>query len=255
MKAVILAGGRGSRLSDETLSRPKPLVEVGDKPILWHIMKHYAVHGINDFIICLGYKGYLIKEYFYHYALHNSDLTLNLKEQSIRYHRQDVEDWTITLVDTGKDTQTGGRIKRIQPYLEDNDFCFTYGDGVSDIDIKASIASHKKLQRLATVSAVKPSGRFGSIVADDDRVLDFKEKADTTNHWINGGFFVLSPKVLDYIDGDLCSWEYHSMEKLTAAEQLSVYYHDGFWQAMDTPRDRQVLEDYWASGQPPWKTW
>ncbi len=256
MKAVILAGGRGSRLNDETSIKPKPLIEIGGRPILWHIMKHYAEHGITDFIICLGYKGYLIKEYFFNYALYNADVSIDLKNQAITYHHTNIEPWKVTLVDTGFATQTGGRLKRIQPYLApDQDFCFTYGDGVADIDVTQVITTHKELQRLATVTAVNPAGRFGSIIADNDKVIQFKEKADTTTHWVNAGFFVLKPDALTYIEGDDSSWEYHCMEKLTADNQLSVYYHKGFWQAMDTPRDKQVLEDYWQSGHPPWKSW
>jgi len=256
MKAVILAGGFGTRISEETESRPKPMVEIGGKPILWHIMKIYSAHGINDFIVCLGYRGYIIKEYFANYFLHMSDVTIDLANNStMEIHRAKAEPWKITLIDTGEDTQVGGRIKRILPYIDEDMFLLTYGDGVGDIDITATVAMHKKLGRLATVTAAQPPGRFGAITFDGNRVTGFREKPEGDDGWINAGFFVLSPSVGKYIDGDASVWERDPMEKLAANNQLSVYFHKGFWHPMDTMRDKRYLESLCATGKAPWKTW
>lgn len=254
MKAVILAGGRGSRISEETDSKPKPLIEIGGKPILWHIMKLYSAHGINDFIVCCGYKGYLIKEYFANYFLHMSDVTFDMKNNQMKVHENYAEPWQVTLIDTGADTMTGGRLKRVRSYLGDDDFCFTYGDGLADIDIGESINFHKRQQALATVTAVQPPGRFGALVVEGDKVLRFQEKPQSDG-WINGGFFVLSPQVIDYIDNDETVWEREPMERLASEGQLSTYLHKGFFQPMDTLRDRNQLGDMWASGKAPWKVW
>lgn len=257
MKAVILAGGLGTRLSEETEMKPKPMVEIGGKPILWHIMKIYTAHGIHDFIICLGYKGYVIKEYFANYALHMSDITYDMRGNQIEIHHKSVEPWRVTLVDTGETSMTGGRLKNISKYLENDDFCFTYGDGVSDINIGKSIELHKNRGTLATVTAVQPPGRFGSIIHDGDaEVVGFHEKPrGDGGTWINGGFFVLSPKVVDYIDDEMTMWEQEPMRRLAEEKQMSVYFHDGFWQPMDTLRDKRQLEELWQSGNPPWKVW
>ena len=255
MKAVILAGGLGTRLSEETEMKPKPMVEIGGRPILWHIMKLYTAHGITDFIICLGYKGYLIKEYFANYSLHMSDVTYDLQKNQMEIHRNYVEPWRITLVDTGEDTMTGGRLKRVKEYLGDEDFCFTYGDGVSNINIRDVVALHKQAGTLATVSAVQPPGRFGAITSDGNRVLTFEEKPHGDGAWINGGFFVLSPKVIDYINDDATLWEQEPMKALAQQGQMSVYFHEGYWQPMDTLRDKRQLEEMWQAGNPPWKTW
>lgn len=256
MKCAILAGGLGTRLSEETAMRPKPMVEIGGRPILWHIMKIYSAHGICDFIICLGYKGYVIKEYFSNYFLHMSDVTLDLRDNSLRVHQAKAEPWKVTLIDTGEDTQIGGRIKRVLPHLEGDDtFCVTYGDGVGDVDISAVLEAHKKAGRLATVTATQPPGRFGSIRHEGDRVTGFQEKPLGDGGWINGGFFVLSPEVGRYIDGDQVVWECEPMERLAADGQLSVYFHRGFWHPMDTLRDRRYLEGLWESGKAPWKIW
>lgn len=255
-RAVILAGGLGTRLSEETEAKPKPMVQVGGKPVLWHIMKIYSTHGINDFVVCLGYKGYLIKEFFANYFLHTSDVTFNLKDNSMRVHHTSADPWSVTLVDTGESTMIGGRIKRVLPYLSDDPFfCLTYGDGVGDVDIQSTIALHQSLGRLATVTAVQPPGRFGAIRFEGDRVLGFQEKPQGDGGWINGGFFVLSPKVGDYIEGDATVWEREPMERLAADGQLSVYFHRGFWQPMDTVRDRKQLEELWETGRAPWKIW
>lgn len=256
MKAVILAGGLGTRLSEETSTRPKPMVEIGGMPILWHIMKMYSAHGIDEFIICLGYKGYVIKEYFANYFLHMSDVTFDMRDNTRHVHQAKAEPWKVTLVDTGAETMIGGRIKRILPYIgDDMAFCLTYGDGVADVDIRAGIALHERERRLATVTATQPPGRFGALEADGARVLGFREKPVGDGGWINGGFFVLSPKVGDYIEGDSTVWEREPLEKLASENQLSVYYHDGFWQPMDTLRDKRHLEELWQSGKAPWKTW
>lgn len=256
MKAVLLAGGLGTRLSEETSTRPKPMVEVGGKPILWHIMKIYTAHGITDFIVCLGYKGYVIKEYFQNYFLHSSNVTFDLRDNTMKVHSVQSEPWRVTLIDTGDLTQIGGRIKRILPYVGDDEaFCITYGDGVADVDISASIAHHKKEGRLATVTAVQPPGRFGALMLDGTAVNGFQEKPSGDGGWINGGFFVLSPKVGDYIEGDRTVWEREPMERLAKEGQLSAWYHRGFWQPMDTLRDKQHLQDLWDSGRAPWKVW
>ncbi|MDC0613675.1 glucose-1-phosphate cytidylyltransferase [Akkermansiaceae bacterium] len=254
MKAVILAGGLGTRLSEETVLKPKPMVEIGGSPILWHILKIYSSHGINDFVICAGYKGYVIKEYFANYFLHMSDVTIDMSDNSIEVHRKKAEPWRITIVDTGEETMTGGRIKRIASYL-DGPFCLTYGDGVGDIDITASIEFHKKSGRLATLTGVRPPGRFGSLELDGDQVKSFIEKPLGDGSWINGGFFVLDPKVIDFIEGDSTIWERVPLETLAAEGQLSIYRHNGFWCPMDTLRDKNELEDLWESGKAKWKTW
>lgn len=256
MKAVILAGGLGTRLSEETVSKPKPMVEIGGKPIIWHIMKIYSAHGINDFIVCLGYKGYVIKEYFHNYFLHTSDVTIDIRNNRMEVHHNAAEPWQVTLVDTGEDTMIGGRIKRILPYVrDDNAFCLTYGDGVGDIDVAACIKHHTSLGRLATVTATQPPGRFGAIRYDGNRVTGFREKPEGDGGWINGGFFVLSPKVGNYIEGDHTIWEREPMERLAAENQLSVFFHQGFWQPMDTLRDKRQLEEMWTKNTAPWKTW
>jgi glucose-1-phosphate cytidylyltransferase len=256
MKSVILAGGLGTRLSEETGTRPKPMVEIGGKPMLWHIMKIYSGHGINDFVICLGYKGYVIKEYFSNYFLHMSDVTFDMRDNSMRVHQANAEPWTVTLVDTGESTQIGGRIKRILPHVSNDEaFCVTYGDGVGDIDIKAVIALHRSENRLATVTATQPPGRFGALRHEGNRATGFQEKPIGDGGWINGGFFVLSPKVGSYIEGDRTVWEREPMERLAAENQLSVYFHKGFWHPMDTLRDSKYLEELWASGKAPWKIW
>ena len=255
MKAVILAGGLGSRLSEETVVKPKPMVEIGGKPILWHILKIYSAHGINDFIICLGYKGYVIKEYFANYFLHMSDVTFDMHHNQMHVHQKYAEPWKVTLLDTGDRTATGGRLKAVQPYLGDEDFCFTYGDGVANIDIKALVDLHKKNKTLATVTAVMPDGRFGAIEHDNNLVKAFQEKPKGENGWINGGFFVLSPKVLDHIEHELTIWEHEPMQTLAKDGQMSVYFHHGFWQPMDTLREKHLLEKLWESGDAPWKIW
>jgi glucose-1-phosphate cytidylyltransferase len=255
MKAVILAGGIGSRLSEETTVRPKPMVEIGGRPILWHILKIYSAHGVNDFVICLGYKGYLIKEYFANYFLHMSDVTFDMRNNSMEVHQKFAEPWKITLVDTGDNTLTGGRLKRVQPYLNNEDFCFTYGDGIGDVDISAVIALHQKNKTLATLTAVMPDGRFGAIEHENNFVKNFVEKPKGEGGWINGGFFVLSPKVIEYISDDQTTWEREPMQRLAAEKQMSVYFHEGFWQPMDTLREKNYLEKLWESGQAPWKIW
>lgn len=255
MKAVILAGGLGTRISEETHLKPKPMIEIGGKPILWHIMKVYSAHGINDFIICCGYKGYLIKEYFANYFLHNSDVTFDMQTNQKIIHLQYAEPWQVTLVDTGEDTMTGGRLKRIRHHLEDEDFCFTYGDGLSDVDISKLIEFHRAHGRLATLTAVQPPGRFGVLNIDDEIVLSFSEKPQGDGTWINGGFFVLSPRVIDYIADDKTIWEREPMERLAMENQLIAFRHNGFWQPMDTLRDKNRLEDLWSTDRAPWKKW
>ena len=255
MKAVILAGGLGTRISEETSVKPKPMIEVGGKPILWHIMKIYSAHGINDFIICLGYKGYVIKEYFANYFLHMSDVTFDMTSNKMEVHQNSAEPWKVTLVDTGDNTMTGGRIKRIGKHLDGEDFCCTYGDGVGDIDITKLVAFHKSQGKLATLTATQPPGRFGALGLQGNQVTGFQEKPQGDGAWINGGFFVLSTKVLDYIDGDSTTWEKEPMEKLAGAGQLSSHFHHGFWQPMDTLRDKTHLEELWAGGKAPWKVW
>jgi glucose-1-phosphate cytidylyltransferase len=255
MKAVILAGGIGTRISEETSIRPKPMVEVGGRPILWHIMKIYSAHGVNDFIVCLGYKGYVIKEYFANYFLHMSDVTFNMAGNKMEVHQQSVEPWKVTLVDTGQDTQTAGRLRRIRSYLGDETFCMTYGDGVADIDIGKLIAFHRKQDTLATVTAVQPPGRFGALNMDKQRIVSFEEKPQGDRSWINGGYFVLEPQVIDYIDGDDTIWESGPMERLAREGKLAAYLHKGFWHCMDTMRDRNYLEEAWNAGRAPWKIW
>jgi glucose-1-phosphate cytidylyltransferase len=257
MKAVILAGGLGSRLSEETTTRPKPMVEIGGRPILWHILKIYSSYGINDFVVCLGYKGYLIKEYFANYALHAADVTIDMKNNRILQHHTDCEDWKVTLIDTGSETQTGGRLKRVLPYLGDDDeFCFTYGDGVANVRIDELIAFHRRQKRLVTLTAVQPNGKYGSLVlGSDDKVKEFAEKPRGDGHWINGGFFVLSPQVNDYLEGDATIWERGPLERLSRDGQVSAYMHNGFWQSMDTIHDRNLLDGLWRQGNAPWKVW
>lgn len=254
MKAVILAGGLGTRISEETTARPKPMIDIGGKPVLWHILKIYSHHGINEFVICLGYKGYMIKEYFANYFLHMSDVTIDLRSNSLDVHHKHAEPWRITLVDTGDHTQTGGRLLRVADYLGDGPFCFTYGDGVSDVDIGATVAFHREKATLATVCAVRPPGRFGALDIDEGRITRFEEKPSGDGSWINGGFFVLERGVLDYIPGD-CAWEGEPLEALARDGQLAAYAHGGFWQPMDTLRDKIKLEELWQSGSAPWKAW
>jgi glucose-1-phosphate cytidylyltransferase len=255
MKAVILAGGFGTRISEETSIKPKPMVEIGGKPILWHIMKIFSAHGVNDFIICLGYKGYMIKEYFANYYLHTSDVTFDMSENLMQVHKTETEPWRVTLVDTGDTTMTGGRLKRIERFLDDEPFCFTYGDGLSDVNIGKLIAFHEKNGGLATLTAVQPPGRFGALDMEQQRITGFQEKPGGDGSRINGGFFVLCKGVLDYIDGDDTVWEGAPMEKLARDGQLAAFLHDGFWQPMDTLRDRVSLEKQWQSGKPRWKVW
>jgi glucose-1-phosphate cytidylyltransferase len=255
MKAVILAGGLGTRISEETSLRPKPMVEIGGRPIIWHIMKTYSAHGVNDFIICLGYKGYMIKEYFANYFLHMSDVTFDMAENRMEVHQIKVEPWRVTLVDTGDQTMTGGRLKRVQAYLGNEDFCFTYGDGLSDVDVGALITFHRRRSALATVTTVQPPGRFGQLSVDQDRITSFQEKPTSNATWINGGYFVLSPKVLDYIGGDDTVWERQPLETLARDGQLNAFLHQGFWHPMDTLRDKTHLDALWRTGQAPWRVW
>ncbi|TDV34720.1 glucose-1-phosphate cytidylyltransferase [Paraburkholderia caballeronis] len=254
MKVVLLAGGLGTRISEETSVRPKPMVEIGGKPILWHIMKIYAAHGLNDFIVCCGYKGYLIKEYFANYFLHMSDVTIDLGKNTIEVHQKKAEPWRVTLVDTGETTQTGGRLRRVRDYI-DGDFCMTYGDGVGSIDVAALIDFHRAHGKRATMTAVQPPGRFGALELNDTQVSSFIEKPTGDGGWINGGFFVLNPSVIDLIDGDETLWERQPLEKLAQTGELQAWFHRGFWQPMDTLRDKTHLEDLWATGRAPWKTW
>jgi glucose-1-phosphate cytidylyltransferase len=256
MKAVILAGGLGTRLSEETVTKPKPMVEIGGKPILWHIMKTYSHHGITDFIICCGYKGYVIKEYFANYFLHQSDVTFNMKENTMEVHQKRAEPWTVTLVDTGDESMTGGRLKRVEKYLKDDEnFCFTYGDGVADMNITELLTFHKSHGKLATLTATFPPGRFGALQINHGKVEKFQEKPKGDGARINGGFFVLSPKVIDRINGDHTVWEQEPLKSLASDDELMAYNHDGFWQPMDTLRDKNYLEDLWDSNKAPWKLW
>jgi glucose-1-phosphate cytidylyltransferase len=259
MKAVILAGGLGTRLSEETHLKPKPMVEIGGRPILWHILKMYSAHGINEFIICAGYKGYVIKEYFANYFLHMSDVTFQMSDNKMEVHRRKAEPWKVTIIDTGEDTMTGGRLARVAQFLDDETFCFTYGDGVSDVDITASIAFHRTHGKRATLTAVQPPGRYGSLLFNrtDDRLIgQFQEKPEGDGSWINGGFFVLEPSVLNYIhEGDATVWERKPLEALAAENQLAAYRHRGFWRPMDTLRDKFTLEELWDKGEAPWKVW
>lgn len=255
MKAVILAGGLGMRIGEETLTRPKPMVEVGGKPMLWHVMSIYAAHGINEFVVCLGYLGQVIKEYFANYRLHSSDMTVDLASGAIEWHRSSAEPWKVSLIETGAATMTGGRIKRVLPHLGQEEFCLAYGDCVADIDIGRLVAHHRAQGRKATVSVVHPTGRFGAMRLDGDRVASFAEKPAGGDGWVNGGFFVLSPAVGAYIAGDDAVWERAPMERLVREGELSAYRHDGFWHPMDTPRDKAALEALWQTGKAPWKIW
>ncbi|CAB3630916.1 glucose-1-phosphate cytidylyltransferase [Achromobacter pestifer] len=256
MKAVILAGGLGTRISEETHVKPKPMVEIGGRPILWHIMKMYSAHGVNDFIICCGYKGYVIKEYFANYFLHMSDVTFDMANNQMEVHQRHAEPWRVTLVDTGDDTMTGGRLKRVASYVKDEEaFCFTYGDGVADVDISALIAFHRQHGKLATVTAVQPPGRYGALKMEDDLVAGFTEKPRGDGGLINGGFFVLSPKVLPLIEADHISWEMEPLESLARGGDLMAYKHMGFWQPMDTLREKRMLESLWETNKAPWRMW
>ena len=256
MKAVILAGGLGTRISEETHLKPKPMIEVGGHPLLWHIMKSYSHHGVNDFVICCGYKGYVIKEYFANYFLHMSDVTFDMSTNQVEVHERHAEPWRVTLVDTGEDTMTGGRLKRVAQYVKDEEaFCFTYGDGVSDINIAEQIAFHRAHGKLATVTAVLPPGRYGALQRDGDTVQGFIEKPRGDGGWINGGFFVLSPEVINTIPGDTTSWEAEPLSELARKGELMAYEHGGFWQAMDTLREKNLLEDLWQTGTAPWRKW
>ncbi|QXQ06467.1 glucose-1-phosphate cytidylyltransferase [Sphingosinicellaceae bacterium] len=256
MRAVILAGGLGTRISEETHLKPKPMVEIGGKPILWHIMKIYSAHGVNEFVICCGYRGYMIKEYFQNYFLHMSDVTFDMTANTMEVHHKKAEPWRVTLVDTGEDTLTGGRLKRVAPYIENEEaFCFTYGDGVADIDIAASIEFHRQHGKWATVTAVQPPGRYGALKLDGSTVSGFLEKPLGDGGYINGGFFVLSPKCLDYITDDMSSWEGAPLAEIAALGELQAFTHRGFWQPMDTLRDKNLLEELWQAGRAPWKAW
>jgi len=254
MKTVILAGGFGTRISEESHLKPKPMIEIGGKPILWHLMKIYSSYGINEFIICLGYKGYVIKEYFANYFLHMSDVTFDMEHNRMEVHEKNAEPWRVTLIDTGHDTLTGGRLRRVKDYIGDETFCFTYGDGLADVNIDTLIQFHRSQGKAATLTAIQPPGRYGALNIAGDAVLDFQEKPAGDGAWVNGGFFVLEPSVLDYIEGDLISWESQPLQRLAAENQLAAYHHNGFWQAMDTMRDKNHLEELWSLN-PPWKVW
>lgn len=255
MKTVILAGGLGTRISEETHLRPKPMIEIGGYPILWHIMKIYSAHGIHDFIICLGYKGYVVKEYFSNYFLHMSDVTFDLADNKMEVHQRNAEPWRVTLIDTGEQTMTGGRLRQVRQYLDDEDFCFTYGDGLGAVNIRKLIEFHREQETLATVTAVQPPGRFGALDLEQNKIIRFEEKPYDDGSWVSGGFFVLSPKVMDYIDGDQTTWEKEPIENLAKDGQLAAYRHNGFWKPMDTQRDKVYLEELWSSGKAPWKIW
>jgi len=255
MKCVILAGGLGTRISEETSSRPKPMVEIGGKPILWHVMKIYAAHGIRDFIICAGYKGYVIKEYFANYFLHMSDITFDMQNNTMEVHERHAEPWRVTVIDTGDETMTGGRLKRVARYVNGETFCFTYGDGVGDVDVTAAIAAHKASGKMATVTSVQPPGRFGMLDIEGNSVVGFLEKPEGDGGWINGGFFVLESAVFDLVEDDSIIWEREPLQKLATAGQLNAFHHRGFWQPMDTLREKQMLESYWSEGRAPWKVW
>jgi glucose-1-phosphate cytidylyltransferase len=256
MKAVILAGGLGTRISEETHLKPKPMIEIGGRPILWHLMKYYSSFGINEFIICCGYKGYVIKEYFANYFLHMSDVTFDMSNNTMKVHQQKAEPWKVTLVDTGDLSMTGGRLKRVYDHIKDDDcFCFTYGDGLSNVDINELIRFHRSHGKLATLTATQPPGRFGALGLSGSEITSFQEKPDGEGNWINGGYFVLSPKVIDFINGDETIWEREPMEQIAKSGEFSAFFHKGFWQPMDTLRDKDVLEKLWASNNPPWKSW
>jgi glucose-1-phosphate cytidylyltransferase len=257
MKVVILAGGVGTRISEESVIKPKPMIEIGQKPILWHIMKMFTAHGLHEFVICCGYRGEVIKEYFANYFLHRSDVTFDLKQNRMHVHRTASEPWCVTVVDTGSESMTGGRIRRVRPFVGNEPFCLTYGDGVSNVDIRALIAFHERAGRMATLTAVQPPGRFGAFTLGRDQtaIESFHEKPDGDGAWVNGGFFVLDPHVIDYIDGDDTVWEQEPLQRLAREGQLSAYRHCGFWQPMDTLRDRKLLEDLWSSNDAPWKVW
>ena len=255
MKAVILAGGLGTRISEETYLKPKPMIEVGGRPILWHVLKIYSAHGINDFIICAGYKGYVIKEYFANYFLHMSDVTFDMKNNRMEVRNQRSEPWRVTIVDTGESTMTGGRLKKVQDYVGNESFCFTYGDGVGDVDVSALVSFHKNQGRTATLTGVQPPGRFGALDVEGTKVSGFQEKPDGDGSWVNGGFFVLEPSVFDLVENDSTIWERSPLETLASSDQLSIYKHSGFWQPMDTLRDKLHLEELWESGKAPWKVW
>jgi glucose-1-phosphate cytidylyltransferase len=255
VKLVVLAGGYGTRISEESAVRPKPMVEIGEKPILWHIMKIYSAHGVNDFVIAAGYRGYLIKEYFANYFVHTTDITVDLRTNTVETHTTTAEPWRVTVVDTGEGTMTGGRLKRVREYLDDETFCLTYGDCVTDLDISKEIEFHKEAGAMATLAAIQPPGRFGVLSLDHGRVRSFLEKPAGEGGWVNGGFFVVEPAVLDYIDGDETVWEREPMQRLADEDKLAAYRHTGFWHPMDTLRDKMVLEEQWASGKPPWKIW
>jgi len=254
LKAIILAGGLGTRISEESHLKPKPMIEIGGKPILWHIMKIYSYYGIHDFVVCLGYKGYVVKEYFANYFLHMSDITFDMENNRMEVHQQKAEPWRVTLVETGESTLTGGRLKRVREYIGNETFCFTYGDGISDLDISEQIAFHREHGKLATVTAIQPPGRYGALNLADNQVQNFQEKPLGDGSWINGGFFILEPQALDYIEGDQTSWESQPLQVLAAENQLMAYKHYGFWQAMDTLRDKNQLEELWFNA-PPWKVW
>ena len=255
MKCVILAGGMGTRISEETGFRPKPMVEIGGRPILWHVLKIYSQHGIRDFIICTGFKGYVIKEYFANYFLHMSDVTFDMEKNSMEVHQRNAEPWRVTIVDTGEGTMTGGRLKRVASYIGNKTFCMTYGDGVGDVNISALVTAHKKAEKKATVTAVQAPGRFGALQVEGESVTGFIEKPEGDGGWINGGFFVLEPSVFQTINGDTTTWEQEPLKGLSAKGELHAYKHRGFWQPMDTVRDRQYLEELWAAGKAPWKNW
>lgn len=255
MKVVILAGGLGTRLSEETHLRPKPMIEIGGRPILWHIMKMYSAHGIHEFIICCGYKGYMIKEYFANYFLHMSDVTFDMQSNEMEVHQKNAEPWRVTVVDTGESTLTGGRLKRVRDFVGDDTFCFTYGDGVSDVDIGKLGQFHRDQGLLATVTSVRPPGRYGALNVENERVANFQEKPAGNRGWINGGFFVLEPQVIDFVEGDDTSWEGHTLPLIAERDQLAAFEHTGFWQPMDTLREKTLLEDLWRSGKAPWKVW
>ncbi|MBX9742856.1 MAG: glucose-1-phosphate cytidylyltransferase [Chthoniobacterales bacterium] len=255
MKCVILAGGVGTRISEESVVRPKPMVEVGGKPLLWHVMKIYSAHGIHDFVICAGYKGYLIKEYFANYFLHMSDVTFDIKNNQMEVHQRYAEPWRVTIVDTGEETMTGGRLKKVARYVEGETFCLTYGDGVGDVAIPDLLTAHRRANRLATITAVQPPGRFGALQIEDGVVRGFIEKPEGDGGWINGGFFVLEPAIFSYIENDQTIWEQQPLQRLTQEEQLHAYEHRGFWQPMDSLRDKQLLEQLWKNGSAPWKVW